>query len=237
MFSWFSRKKSNNLIVDIHSHLIPGIDDGVKDHAEALVILKEFERLGFKKIITTPHVYPDYYPNTKKDILTAYNQINQALTEQKLKIQLEVAAEYFIDGTFLDLMNRPEEVLSFGQNRYVLVETPFMNKPLIFDEVIFKMKSLGFVPVLAHPERYSYLSDDLSWLKKLREQGVHLQITTSSLIGAYGKVAQKSAKKLMRERMVDFVGSDVHREKQLSTVMRSYKEDFSGLNLRNNELI
>ncbi|MEQ8473487.1 MAG: CpsB/CapC family capsule biosynthesis tyrosine phosphatase [Marinoscillum sp.] len=237
MFSWFKRRQSNDLTVDIHSHLIPGIDDGVKNLGEALLILEEFEKIGVRKVVTTPHVHPDYYPNTRKEILLGLDSVNLALQKSQLKIKLEAAAEYFIDGSFLDLLNDPEEILSFGGARYVLVETPFMNKPLIFDEVIFKMKSLGFTPVLAHPERYSFISEDLSWIKKVRDQGVLLQITSSSLLGVYGKEAQKTAKKLLKEQMVDFVGSDVHRIKQMPMVVKSFKQNFPNQNLRNNELI
>lgn len=236
MFGWFKKGAPADLKVDIHSHLIPGIDDGVKDLSEAISIIRTFEKAGFTKLITTPHIHSEYYPNTKTRIIEGLNVVKSEIKKENLKIDLEAAAEYYIDGAFLDQLDNPADILSFGNRRYVLVETPFMNKPLIFDEVIFKMKSLGFSPVLAHPERYSYLTDDLSWLRKVKNQGVLLQLTASSLLGMYGKIPQKIAKKLLKEQMIDFVGSDVHRAKQIDKVLESFSQKFSGQNLRNNDL-
>lgn len=238
MLGWFgNNKKAFNVDVDIHSHLIPGIDDGARSVEESLEMLSVFQRLGYKKVITTPHIHSEYYPNTKSIIEQGLVSLKEEMSTYGLKIDIEAAAEYYIDSEFLMLIETPEEILSFGKFNYVLMETPFMNKPLIFDEVVFQLKSNGFVPVLAHPERYTYLMDDLSWLKKIKIQGVQLQITASSLIGGYGKGPQKVARQLLKENMVDFIGSDIHRKNQLPIFQKSLRQKIIPQNLKNNELI
>lgn len=236
MLGWFGNKKPISVEVDIHSHLIPGIDDGVKDEQESLKILKTLKSFGYKKVITTPHIHSDYYPNTREIILAGLQELQEAVKREQLGIEVEAAAEYYIDGEFVRLIEE-EELLSFGEKRYVLMETPFMNKPLIFDEVVFKLKAGGFIPVLAHPERYTYLTGDLSWLKKIKLQGVLLQVTNSSFMGVYGRQAQKIANQLAKESMIDFVGSDLHRENQLAILEKSLKQRIVPQILRNNELI
>ena len=238
MLGWFGNtKKTFNIEADIHSHLIPGIDDGSRSIEESIEILRDFEKLGFKKIITTPHIHSEYYPNTKEVILDGLNELKAPIDEAGLSIQLEAAAEYYIDSEFLSLIENSDDILCFGSQKYVLMETPFMNKPLIFDEVVFQLKSNGFTPILAHPERYSYLMDDLSWLKKIKLQGVYLQVTSTSIVGGYGKIPQKIANQLLKENMVDFIGSDIHRKSQLPLYQKSLRQKIIPQNLKNNELI
>tara|TARA_Y100001949_G_C15940796_1_gene310078 strand:+ start:216 stop:932 length:717 start_codon:yes stop_codon:yes gene_type:complete len=238
MLGWFgNHKKAFNVDVDIHSHLIPGIDDGSRSLEESIEMLTVFQQLGYKKVITTPHIHSEYYPNTKEIIESGLEALKEEIDKARLTIDVEVAAEYYIDSEFLSLIENPEEIMSFGRFKYVLMETPFMNKPLIFDEVVFQLKSHGFVPILAHPERYTYLMDDLSWLKKIRIQGVQLQITSSSLVGGYGKGPQKIANQLLKENMVDFIGSDLHRKNQLPLFQKSLRHKIIPQNLKNNELI
>ena len=237
MLGWFGNKKSISVKVDIHSHLIPGIDDGVKSIEESVQILAGLEKIGYQKVITTPHIHSDYYPNTKESIIDGLSAVKEAIATSGLKIELDAAAEYFIDSDFLRTIEDGEKLLSFGKPNYVLIETPFMNRPLIFDEVVFKLKSNDYTPILAHPERYTYLSGDLFWLKKVKKQGVNLQITTTSLVGAYGREAQKVANQLLKEGMVDFIGSDLHRLSQLPIFEKSVKQKIIPQLLKNNELI
>lgn len=237
MFGWFSKKVGIDIRVDIHSHLLPNLDDGVRDFDESLEIIRGFSRLGFKKLITTPHIYSDHYPNTHDTILKALRELKKLLKQEKLSIEVEAAAEYYIDAHLIDLLDRKAPILSFGTPRYVLVETGFHTKPIIFDEVIFKLKSLNYVPVLAHPERYMYLEDDLSWLRQIREKGVRLQVSVPSLYGFYGTNPKKMAMKLLKETMVDFFGSDLHRKSQMEGFEKSLGIKISPQNVLNNELI
>lgn len=238
MFGWFVKGRSSiSVEVDMHSHLIPGIDDGCKSLEESVTIISKFQELGYKKLITTPHIYPEFYPNTKKIILENLGLLRKAIQEAGLTIQLEAAAEYFIDTELLTLIETPNEILSFGGEKYVLIETSFINRPLIFDEVVFRLKAQGFTPILAHPERYTYLLNDFSWLKKIKAQGVQLQMTASSLVGAYGRGAQKIANRLLKENLVDFIASDIHRSRQLIQLQKALKQKIIPQNLKNNELI
>ncbi|GAB3320380.1 capsular polysaccharide biosynthesis protein [Larkinella ripae] len=216
MFSFFKRRQEQPtypdfgfLGVDIHSHLIPGIDDGVADTETALACLRAFEELGYKKVITTPHVLRDYYPNSSDTIRRGLNELRQAMAETDLTIQVEAAAEYLIDDHFMTLLQN-NDLLTFGPN-YVLVELSFANAPLNLDDIIFQIQTKGYQPILAHPERYAYLKDQTDRLRKLKEKGCLLQLNLFSLIGQYGGRAQQQARELLSESLIDFVGSDLHR--------------------------
>lgn len=236
MLSWFTEKESLDLKVDVHSHLLPGIDDGVKTYDEAIEILGFFEKLGYVKVVTTPHVHPHFYPNSSESITERLAILQEKLKATSLKIAVEAAAEYFVDHQFLDALHREERLLYFG-NRFVLIETAFSGKPLIFDEVIFKLKTNGFTPVLAHPERYEYLMDDLSWLKQMKEKGVLMQLSLPSLVGAYGTAPKKMAKRLLNEKLVDFIGSDIHRSRQIDGLDKALNLKIKPQKVLNNELI
>ncbi|RRB12968.1 histidinol-phosphatase [Larkinella knui] len=195
--------------VDIHSHLIPGIDDGVPDLETALTCLRAFEELGYKKVITTPHVLRDYYPNSSDAIRRGLDELREAIAQTDLTIQVDAAAEYLIDDHFVSLL-QANDLLTFGPN-YVLVELSFANPPLNLDEIIFQIQTRGYQPILAHPERYSYMKDQSERFHKLRVQGCLFQLNLLSLIGQYGGRVQQQAKQLLDDAMVDFVGSDLHR--------------------------
>jgi len=237
MLGWFSKKEKVHLKVDIHSHLLPGIDDGVNSFEESISILKAFEQLGFKKLITTPHIYKEYYPNTREIILDKLSLLQEKVEEAKLGIRVEAAAEYFMDEHLIELLGGDSPLLSFGQFNYVLIETAFYTRPIIFDETIFKLKSKGYTPVLAHPERYYYLEKDLGWLKKIRENGVKLQVSLPSLRGAYGPEVKDVARRLTKEHMVDFLGSDIHRRAQMSIVRDALNMRLIPQNLLNESLL
>lgn len=236
MFDWLTKKNSIHLQADIHSHLIPGLDDGVKSFDESLHILRFFESNGYKKVITTPHIRPDMFHNTESDILAKLDALQQNLSREKLNIKLDAAAEYFICKELLEKINNSERLLSFGK-KYLLIETSFYAKPLIFDEVIFSLKSNNYIPVLAHPERYQYLSDDFVWLKEIREKGVKMQVTLSSLVGMYGALPKKHAEKMLKNEMVDFLGSDIHNPNQLKALSRALQKKIKPQKLLNDELV
>lgn len=231
----FSRKFLT-LKVDIHSHLLPGIDDGVKSFGESLEILRALQNLGYQKVITTPHIYSEVYPNTPAIIEAKYDELMLHLKESDLSIEVDYAAEYFIDTSFLEVINKGERILTFG-NKYVLMETPFLSKPLIFDEVIFQLKAKGYIPVLAHPERYLYLENDMTWLKEISARGVLLQINLPSLVGVYGNSVKKMALELINESKVSFFGSDLHRIKQLPVVTQALKTRLKKVEPLNDSLL
>ncbi|MFY0599349.1 MAG: capsular biosynthesis protein [Cyclobacteriaceae bacterium] len=235
MFDWLSGKKTASLTIDIHSHLIPHIDDGVKSLDESITILQTFEELGFTKVITTPHIYPEVYPNEERTILEKFSILKEEAESRGITLKLECAAEYFLDTTFLERVKKGEDILSFG-DKYVLFETSFYAKPLIIDEAVFHLKSRGFKPVMAHPERYQYLENDFGWLKTQRENGVKMQVNLPSLVGAYGKIPKRNATKLLDNSMVDFLGSDIHRPSQISVLKKSLKHRIKKNRLLNDNL-
>ena len=166
----FGKKKSIPPIVDLHSHLIPGIDDGFQSLEDVLEALRIFRSMGYEKIITTPHIHPKY-PNTADRILQGLQSVNQIAAKYDIGVEVEAAAEYYVDENFLSMIENDEKLLSFG-DRFVLVETSFLNKPLFFENLMFQLLSKGYRPVFAHPERYRYLEGQIDWLMELKEMGV-----------------------------------------------------------------
>jgi len=153
MFGFFSRsKKSNFITVDIHSHLLPNLDDGVKSWEEAIHLVRQFEELGYTKLITTPHVIHDYYPNEVKNIREKVDELNTHINSNGLNIVVEAGAEYFLDEWFYDQVVGGEELLTFGDN-YILVETPFMNPPFQMKDTFFQLKSRGMKPVFQRSQK------------------------------------------------------------------------------------
>jgi len=204
------RKKDSIPKIDLHSHLIQGIDDGVKTIEDSMNVIRGFKELGYTKVITTPHIHPSY-PNTPKEILEGLLRVQKEIENQSLEFEIEAAAEYFVDENFFEKIKSGEEILSFG-DRYVLVESSFVNKPLYFETCLFELKSRGYQPILAHPERYQFLEGKLDWLLNLKEMEILFQVTISSFVGFYGTIPMEIAKKLNKRGLIDFLGSDAHNE-------------------------
>ena len=222
MFNLFAKNKKNLFVpwgVDIHSHLLPGLDDGVKSVEESIYILRILQKLGYRKVITTPHVMSDHYPNSKIDILTKLKIVNEAIRENNLNIKLEAAAEYYLDEVFIQKIGAQDELLTFGEN-YLLFETSFFNKPAFMEEAIFNMNAHGYQPVLAHPERYAYLLNDLKLLYKLKNMNLLLQMNMLSLAGHYSREVKLFSKKLLKANLIDFIGSDCHNALQANEIMK-----------------
>lgn len=205
----FVKKKMIPLEVDLHSHLIPNIDDGSQSIDQSLEMIQALSSLGVKKIITTPHIHPRY-PNTPEIIMIGLKKLQDELVKTNIQIEVEAAAEYYVDESFREKVQNDDQILSFG-NRKVLVEAPFQNKPIYFESVIFDLKSKGYHPVLAHPERYHFLEGSLEWLHELKEIGVLFQVTLGSISGYYGTIPARIGSQLLKLGMVDFLGSDLHR--------------------------
>lgn len=224
MFSFFFRKKNEvetlnpPIIADMHSHLLPGIDDGAANMDETLQLIEAFMQNGYKYLVTTPHVIDDFYKNTPEIILGKLAEVRQAVAAKGWDIKIDAAAEYLIDEFFLEKLNNNVPFLSFGANKYVLIETPFMNEPMYLKEVIFKLQSAGYWPVFAHPERYTYLCNDFKRAKEIFNTGVLFQINLPSLSGYYSRPIQQLAERLIDENMVHFVGSDCHKMKHIDAL-------------------
>lgn len=221
--NWFlgKQKKSIPLYTDVHSHLLPGIDDGVKTIEESLEVIQYLSNLGFKKLITTPHIMSDYYKNTPQIIRAKLKEVQSAISVAGISVEIEAAAEYYLDEKFYEKIESGEDLLTFG-DKYILFETSFAVEPLLLKEVIFKLNSSGYKPVYAHPERYLYLQEKKQLLNDLIDQGLLFQLNVLSLTGYYSKQVQKMASLLIKRNAIAFVGSDCHNLLQANELKAAY---------------
>ena len=225
LFDIFKKKERgpltvNPLKVDIHSHLVPAIDDGIQSVEEGLEILRQMEALGYEKVITTPHSMPGSFDNTPEIILGGLEKMKAAVAEAGINIQMEAATEYYLDESFMSKLENNEPIVTFGGN-YVLFETAFLNAPPFLKEATFLMNIKGYKPVYAHPERYMYLMEDKNLLQEMVDRQVVFQLNAVSLGGAYGKPVQKFAEKLVDEGVIGMVGTDCHNMGHIEALKRS----------------
>lgn len=211
MFNWLRKNKNSSLDlgIDLHSHLLPELDDGVRSFEQAEEIIQKFIALGYYRLITTPHVMSDTYRNTPETILGKLEELKAYLSHWEVDIEIEAAAEYYLDEELFRKLEQSEQLLTFG-NKYLLFETNFLTEPLNMKEFIFLASSRGYKPVLAHPERYLYLQQDLSKVEDLLDRGVLLQANISSFTGYYSKQVQATVNKLVEKKCIHMLGSDCH---------------------------
>ena len=207
LFSKESKLKKSGLLdkkSDVHSHILYGVDDGVQQLEESLQILRELENLGIENLWCTPHIMEDI-PNQTNFLQERFLQLKQAY---KGKIQLHLAAEYMIDNIFNERLSN-KDLLPHGElKNHLLVETSYFNPPLNLEETLQEIYSIGYYPLLAHPERYAYMEDN-DYIR-LKSNGIKFQLNLLSLKGMYGKTAQKKAEWLLSKNYYDQVGSDIH---------------------------
>ncbi len=196
------------LVTDVHSHLIPGIDDGAKSLDESIQLILGLQDMGYKKIITTPHIMYDYYRNDKEIILSGLERLREALKLHKINIKIDAAAEYYLDDHFEKLI-ADKDLLTFGK-KMVLFELSFFEEPKLLDKLIFDMQLNGYKPVLAHPERYTYWHKNLKRYEELHEKGVLLQVNLGSIACIYGPEVSKISQFLAEKNMISLLGSDTH---------------------------
>jgi tyrosine-protein phosphatase YwqE len=208
--------------VDVHSHFIPGIDDGAKTIEDSLNLLEEFQAMGYKKVITTPHVMSDYYKNTPEIILKGLADVRKAKEERGLTIEIDAAAEYNLDADFEPLIDAGT-LLTFGDN-YVLFELPFLSEPPMLNSIIWKLQQKNYKPVLAHVERYPYWHNDWEKIAGLKDRGVFIQVNINSLTGHYGPEVKHIAEKLIDNNLVDLLGSDCHNLNHVGLMQRAIRK-------------
>lgn len=202
-----------NGVTDWHCHILPGVDDGVQTLDDAIAILAQYEDAGIKEVWLTPHIMEDI-PNSTTFLRQRFAELKEAY---KGSIKLNLAAENMIDNLFMERLEA-NDLLPIGkENNTLLVETSYFNSPLNFYEKLEAIKSKGYFPLLAHPERYIYI-DRFSTYKRLKEMGVRFQLNLMSLSGYYGQTVKEKAIKLLTSDMVDRFGSDLHRQEHLATI-------------------
>lgn len=203
---------------DMHSHFIPGIDDGAQTIEDSLALLQAMQSMGFKSIVTTPHVNYDHYPNSSEKILKGLHEVHHALKEKNMDISLKAAAEYYIDDYFLQLLEH-EPLLTIHQN-HVLVEISMATQPSNLYEIVFNMQLKGYRPVLAHPERYLYYRDNKQIFSELKDRGCLLQLNTLSLAGYYGGEVKDMAEYILEHKLYSYAGTDMHHLKHAEVLQR-----------------
>ena len=217
----FFRKKNipsnfSFLHTDLHSHLIPGIDDGAKTLEDSLHLISRLYQLGYRRLITTPHVMADLYPNTPEDIRSGLEIVRAAVAEKKMDIEIDAAAEYFMDEHFAALVEH-DQLLTLPGNR-VLVEMSTLNAPPNLFNDLFRLQTKGYQPVLAHPERYVFLKEDFRQYTRLKDYGCEFQLNLLSITGYYGKPVRDIALKLLKNNMINLLGTDLHHERHASAL-------------------
>lgn len=198
----------------MHSHLLPGIDDGSPDITTTLGYLTQLEAIGYQKVITTPHVMRELYPNKADAIKALAATVNEEIAQAGLSIKFEASAEYMLDDGFEALLEN--DLLIPIANRYVLIEMSYVAPTLNYENTIFKIQAQGFVPVLAHPERYNYLS--MNDLERIKSLGCLLQVNLLSLVGYYGKHTQAMGQQLVQQKHASFLGTDLHHNRHLEAL-------------------
>ncbi len=200
---------------DIHSHLLPGIDDGSKSIEETKLLITNLMELGFKKFITTPHIMEGVWENTGTIISEKLLKTNIELQKEGLP-ELSAAAEYMLDGNFLKILST-EKLLTI-KDHYVLVEMSYLNPPMNLYDIIFEIQLEGYTPILAHPERYNFFHNSLNEYKRLKTAGCKFQMNMLSTVGYYGPHVAKAADYLLTNNLIDFIGSDVHHSKHVEFI-------------------
>ena len=227
------------LHTDIHSHLIPGIDDGAPDLETSIALIKGLRDLGFKKLITTPHIMADLYPNTPEIIKEGLTKVRAALEAEDINIEIDAAAEYLMDEGFANKI-KAGNLLTLGDN-YVLVEMSFISPPPNLEQLLFQLQTKGYRPIMAHPERYSYYGSDLSNFERLKERGCLLQLNLLSLSGYYGPDVRRVATKILQAGLFDLMGTDLHHERHQNALQALLQDGragalLEGYNWRNKEI-
>lgn len=204
---------------DIHSHFLPGIDDGADTMDQSIQLIKKMKDLGFKKVITTPHVMSDYYRNTKEIIQTKKQDVLDEIERNYINIQFDASAEYYVDDD-LERKVLEGEILPI-HNKYMLIELPFIGEPMHLSNFIFSTQTHGYSIILAHPERYTYWLTDKGKFHKLKDKDILFQINLNSLSGYYGQEAKILSEWLIDENLIELVGTDCHRLDQLD-ILENY---------------
>ncbi|HEY4877201.1 MAG TPA: CpsB/CapC family capsule biosynthesis tyrosine phosphatase [Puia sp.] len=224
MVSFFHKKKNSldfsSLRCDMHSHLIPGIDDGVPDLDTSIKLITGLMNIGYKKIITTPHIMWDLYKNNNEIIQSGWRIVKDEIEKKKLPVDFHAAAEYFMDDHFDEIVDNNVPLLTLKDNM-VLVELSFVQEPIELKNIIFKLQIKGYQPVVAHPERYLYFGANKSWYDEMKNAGCIFQVNLLSLIGFYGKAQLELAQYLIKKKYVDLLGTDLHNERHLE-ILQNY---------------
>lgn len=227
----FPGKKKKSLIsdlsaigTDIHSHILPCLDDGAQNINESLELVNALYNLGFSKLIATPHVMSDFYQNTPEMILKKAKELSDAVKRNNIPVQIEAGAEYYIDFEFQDKIIK-EQLLTIG-NKYLLFELSLTDPPSELFRTLFDLQVSGYKLIIAHPERYMYWHNNMENYIKLKDRNILLQMNINSLSGEYSKPVKKMAEKLIINDMVDLVGTDTHGPDHIELIKTTFSNKY-----------
>ena len=215
-------KDFSSLRVDMHSHLIPGIDDGAATMADSLTLIRRMSELGFEKLITTPHIQGEFFKNTPEIILSGLDKVREAVKNENIPIKIEAAAEYLIDDNFMEKFES-KNLLTL-MDKYLLIELSYYTPHPNLKEILFELQLAGYKIILAHPERYSYWFNNFKKYEELKDRDISFQLNTISISGYYSMQVKKIAKKLIENEMIDFLGSDMHNPTYMEGLEKSLDE-------------
>ncbi len=244
MFSFFKSSKVTPSLsfigVDMHSHLLPGIDDGLQKPEDTISFMEQLHDMGYKKFICTPHILSDVHPNTPDTILPKLELIRQMVKDNGLPVQVEAGAEYMVDLEMEALVKNDKKLMTFGDN-YILIEMSYLAASPNMEQVIFTLRMKGLKPILAHPERYTFHHRNFAIYERYQDLGCLLQVNLLSLQGYYGEPVREIAEKLLEKKMVSLLGTDMHHATHLQALKdlaskKSFYKKLEGQNIRNNEL-
>lgn len=234
-------------MTDIHSHILFDVDDGSKSLEESIEILKRMQEIGFKNVILTPHyIEGSEYCCENKEKKEKLNLIKKALEAQNIKINVYLGNEIFINHNIYELI-KEGVIHTLNSTRYILIEFPFHNQIVNLEDIIYELKIKGLIPIIAHPERYSYFQDNYQEIDRLREEGFLFQGNYASILGYYGKDSQKLLKYMLKKGYIDYLGTDIHRasktyvidnfKKIEKNIIKITKKDYYQRILENNDSI
>lgn len=209
--------------VDIHSHVLPGIDDGAQTISNSITLATSLQKIGVSQIITTPHINHYVWNNSPEIIKSKLQETQEAFVANNIQTPIRSAAEYFIDDWFTDHF-KEEKLLTLKDN-YVLVEMSYLNAPLTLYKTIFELQVAGYIPVLAHPERYTFFHKKFDEYKKLKDAGCLFQLNLLATVEYYGSKIANTADKLLKKGMYDFCGTDVHHKNHIKAFDQKIKID------------
>lgn len=198
-------------MIDIHSHIIPNVDDGARSVEETFNILKEAQEAGFTDVILTSHFLLNYYETNAQELIFWKEKLQEVLKKQGTKINLHSGMEIYITNQMEELLEN-KKILTLANSRYMLIELPLATNVKYFDYVVYYLEAKGIKPIIAHPERYKCVQKDPDIVEEYIEKGCLIQCNYGSIVNLYGREAEKTIKTLLKKNQVHFLGSDVHRE-------------------------
>lgn len=205
-------------MIDMHSHILPAIDDGSRNIEESIEMIKEAKNAGFTAIVSTSHYIEESYNSSKHEREDLIKNINQILEAENTDIKIYNGAEAYVSTNLNELIEK-EKLPTINESKYLLMELPMHSEILYLDNIIYNLETNGIIPIIAHPERYSYVQKNPKMLQDLINKGVLFQANYGSIIGRYGKDAEKTLKRLLKSNMIHFLGTDTHRSGSVYTQM------------------